>query len=513
MIKLLIYILCALPCFYLSLRRGLHLFQLESYFIKGYRRALRDMRGRLFCAKTLFPLLLFALSGIFAPFFAPLPAALFVLVNLPLKKMKKPLVITARIKRLTVLSFLLTSALCATSYFPGKAVFCVTVSFCVLLAPYLLILWGSAISPFEKALSDSFVKDARRILKEMPGLKIIGITGSYGKTSTKYFLKELLSVKYRVFMTPGNFNTTLGVTRAVREGLKPYHEIFICEMGARHKGDVREICELVRPETGIITSVGPQHLETFGSVENVLSAKLELFDAVKEKGTAILNADSPPLNEALSRLSGNSIITCGSGRDFEALDIKTTPDGTSFKIKTKSGEEASFETRLLGAANVQDLTLAIACAVRYGIPLNDLVPTVRALKSVPHRLELKKGAGLSIIDDAYNSNPEGARNALDALSSFSGTRILITPGLVELGSEEEEQNVLLGKYASLKCDLALLVGKTNSERIKRGLLSSGFPEEKIRCVKEFSEAFSIAASLNETPKLALLLNDLPDNYL
>ncbi|MBQ7623813.1 MAG: UDP-N-acetylmuramoyl-tripeptide--D-alanyl-D-alanine ligase, partial [Clostridia bacterium] len=425
---------------------------------------------------------------------------------------KKPLVFTPRVRRLLILSFILSAALCATAYFVGNIFFSIFIPLVILFAPYLLVIWGSVAAPFEKALSDGFVKDARRILKESPSLKVIGVTGSYGKTSTKYFLKELLSVKYRVFMTPGNYNTTLGVTRAVREGLKPYHEIFICEMGARHLGDVREICELVFPETGVITSVGPQHLETFGSLDNVLRGKLELFDAVKERGAAIINADSAPLRKALPSLTGNEIITCGEGGDIEAVNIKTTADGTSFDLKTPDGETVSFETRLLGKANVQDLTLAIACAARYGIASRELTPAVRALKSVPHRLELTRRPGLSIIDDAYNSNPEGARVALDTLSSFEGVRILITPGLIELGAEEDRQNELLGEYAAARCDYALLVGATNSERIKRGLLRASFPEEKIRVLKDFSEAYSAACGMRGDPKLALLLNDLPDNY-
>ncbi len=512
LIKTLILAVCALPCFYLSLRGAIHIYQLEGYFSAGYTRALRARLSRLFCAKTLFPMLLYLLAGIFFPYLCFIGAGLFVLLNLP-AKMKKPLVFTSRVKRLLFTSVFLTAALCATAYFPGIICFAVTLTLVILLTPFLLLVWGSVNAPLEKAISDGYIKDAARILRGMPELSVIGITGSYGKTSTKYFLHKLLSVKYRVFMTPGNFNTTLGVTRAVREGLRPYHQIFVCEMGARHLGDVREICELVHPGTGIITSVGPQHLETFGSLDNVLRGKLELFEAVREKGTAIINADSEPLKKALPSLTGNKIVVCGEGGDYAASNVVTSLSGTTFELTAPGGESFVFDTPLLGRSNVCDLTLAIACAHGFGISLSELAPAVRELKSVPHRLQLIRRGGLSIIDDAYNSNPVGARTALDTLSSFGGFRILVTPGLVELGAEQEAQNRALGEYAASRCDLAILVGETNLAALRAGLEDGGAAEDKIFAAKSLDEAFSHIYSIRADEKLALLLNDLPDNYL
>ena len=144
-----------------------------------------------------------------------------------------------------------------------------------IMSPFLLMAAAFLMSPVEKAVSRHYIKDAVRIRNSSPGLKVIGITGSYGKTSTKYFLNELLSVEYNVYMTPGNYNTTLGVTRAIREGLLPTHEIFLCEMGARHVGDIKELCRLFTPDMGIVTAIGPQHLQTFGSQENITKEKLE----------------------------------------------------------------------------------------------------------------------------------------------------------------------------------------------------------------------------------------------
>lgn len=508
---ILILSLLALPMLWLMLMRAIHLFQLESYQFPGYTRALKNHSGRLLSVKTIFPLCLYLAAGIFFPWVCAIGTALFCLLNMP-PKMKKPLVYTKRIKRLISVSFILSAAICAFSFWGGRIVFSLIVCLIVLFQPWLLYVWGSICAPIEKAISKKFINGARDMLAGHTRLITIGITGSYGKTSTKYFLHKLLSVKYNVHMTPGNFNTTLGVTRAVREGLSPTHDIFICEMGARHLGDVKEICDLVKPKMGIITSVGPQHLETFGSVENVLYGKLELQQAVEKDGVCFINTDSEPLRNALPQLNGE-IVPCGEGGSFEPKNISVSNRGLSFAITAPDGEEQTFETRLLGKANVQNLTLAIACAYRLGISLQQLAPAVRALQSVPHRLELKPMGNITLIDDAYNSNPQGAKMALDTLEMSEGCRVLVTPGLIELGQREKEENTILGTYASSRCDYAIIVGEHNRAPITAGLEQGGFDKAKIFPVKNIEEAFSVLQSLSESNKFALLLNDLPDNYL
>lgn len=508
---ILILSLFALPMLWLTLTRAIHLFQLESYQFPGYSRALKAHSGRLICIKTIFPLVLYLAAGIFFPWVCFIGTGLFCLVNLP-PKMKKPLVYTQRVKRLISVSVILTAAICTTAFFAGRWVFAAVVCLAVLFQPWLLFIWGRICAPMEKAISQSFVRGAKKMLESHSRLITVGITGSYGKTSTKYYLQKLLSTKYNVHMTPGNFNTTLGVTRAVREGLSPTHDIFICEMGARHVGDIKEICDLVSPKMAIITSVGPQHLETFGSLDNVLHTKLELQSATKKDGVCFINTDSQPLKNALSSLSGD-IITCGQEGVYSPKNVSAGKNGLSFTITAPNGEEQIFETKLLGAANVQNLTLAIACAHKLGISLKQMVPAVRALQSVPHRLELKAFGNITLIDDAYNSNPAGARMALDTLSVFDGARILVTPGLVELGMREKDENTALGQYASDKCDYAVIVGEHNRHSLMQGLENGGFDKEKIFPVKTVEEAFNILHTLKETQKFALLLNDLPDNYL
>ena len=506
--KLLVVSLGALVCLHMTLVRSVHLFQLEGYQFPGYKRTLKTHKKGFFAPKTLFPMGLFAALSAFAPYFSLLAAAFFVLIN-PRQKMKKPLVFTPRVRRLCAVSVILSATVCAPFALLGVWALGVAAAAAVIVTPCLLIVWGHICAPVEKAISNGYINDARRILREHTNLKVVGITGSFGKTSTKYFLYDLLSQKYNVYMTPGNFNTTLGVTRAVREGLSPVHEIFLCEMGARHVGDIAEICELARPDIAVITSVGNQHLETFGSLERVLSTKLELHDAVKAHGKTFLNLDSKPLAQALPGLEGD-IVTCGAGGGYYADNITADKNGLRFTIHTPDGDCQEFSTRLLGDANVQNLTLSIACAHSLGVSLKQMVPAVRALKSVPHRLELKTAGDMTLIDDAYNSNPEGAKMALDSLALFNPCRVLVTPGLVELGERQQDENRALGEYAASRCDLAIIVGTINRDALVSGLASGGMAQSRIITVRTIEEALK---QLPAGGKTVLLLNDLPDNYL
>jgi len=161
----------------------------------------------------------------------------------------------------------------------------------ILLTPLFVILVNLLNSPLERAISNWYISDAKRILREMPHLIVIGITGSYGKTSTKYFLAKLLSYKYNTLMTPGSFNTPMGVVKTVREQLRPIHDVFVCEMGAKHVGDIKELCDLVNPRYGILTAIGPQHLDTQGTMENIEKTKFELPYALPDDGTAFLSYD------------------------------------------------------------------------------------------------------------------------------------------------------------------------------------------------------------------------------
>lgn len=520
-------------CGFFAFRQALHLFQLSSYQDGSYLKAVKTHKKDFRSIRRILPcivMLLGAVSFSSMPWMTLAGMLLYLLLNRP-KKAKKPLVYTARVKRLlccagilAVLWLLLlnyaSTCLLYAALVRQSAALARWSLLLPVLAVVLTILWehrlvllcNDLMSPIEHAISQHYYKDAQRILESMPELTVIGITGSYGKTSTKYFLERLLSLRYNVYMTPGNYNTTLGVVRAVREGLRPTHQIFLCEMGARHVGDIAEICQLVHPSMGIITSVGPQHLDTFGTLTNVLNTKLELAAAVKGKGPVFLNFDSVPL---ANHAPQQQVISYGQeGIHYHLSDLRIDENGSCFTVTAPDGQRQSFSTRLLGQANVQNICGAIAVANTLDIPLAHLAPAVRQLEGAPHRLQLLRQPGLTIIDDAYNSNPAGAKNALETLALCRGLRIAVTPGLVELGEQEQEYNETLGRQAAACCHWLITVGdQPRTEAIRQGAREGGLHRERILEAKTVQQAMELARGLPaEEGRFVLLLNDLTDNY-
>lgn len=505
--------------FHMALR-WTHVLQQCSYQNPSYRRWLRENRAQLTPARRWAVLPAAVLALVLPAAIAGWCAFALALFQIWLnparhgKSAKKPLVFTARVKRLLGCEGMLAFLVCALTLPFGPAPCLCALAVFACLTPFLAPLCNALNGPLERRIAQRYIDEARRIVRGIPGLTVIGITGSFGKTSTKHYLYALLSAHRHVYMTPGNFNTTLGVTRAIREGLLPTHQIFLCEMGARHVHDIAEICELVRPDMGVITAIGEQHLETFGSLENIARTKLELYQAVRQKGgETLLNWDCAAISQ---RTYEGGIVRCGSlpGCDYRLTDVQSGARGSAFTVTAPDGESARFETRLLGRANLQDIALAIAAAHRLGIALDALRVPVAQLQSVAHRLELKSTGAYTLIDDAYNSNPQGAAVALETLSAFpAGGRIVITPGLVELGEREKPLNFELGQKAAACCDFAVLIGQRQAPPIRDGLLQSGFPAEKITVFDDVRDGLAYAASLpGGQDRTVLLLNDLPDNY-
>ena len=440
-----------------------------------------------------------------------------IIAHFPKKSYKIPLKYTARVKRLLVTAAVIYLLPLLLNILPSggipMTVLAIVYIAMIIAAPFAVLLANLINRPVEKAINRHYINDAKRILAECPNLTVIGITGSFGKTSVKYFLDELLSVRYNVLKTPGNFNTPLGVVKTIRGELRATHDIFLCEMGAKNVGDIKEICDIVHPKHGIITSVGPMHLESFKTLDNVKKTKFELADAIPAGGHLWLNTDDENIR---SYVGSRSYIGYGieSEGGYRLENLAVTADGTEFDAVSPSGERCRYKTSLIGRHNAVNICGAIAAANTLGIPLNDLRPAVRRLKSVPHRLELKKNGDVTVIDDAYNSNPSGARAALEALSAMDGFRILCTPGMIELGEMEYKLNRELGEEAAKSCDFAAVVGKTNREAITEGLRAGGMAEEHIFAAETLGEAMQKIYSLTTggKRKIILLENDLPDNY-
>lgn len=515
---LILTLICWLLSFGCHLLWYLHMFQLNGYKPKVQLRWLKDnflpaVVGRNLAAILTLPLLFLGTPG-------QILSCLLLLLSAWLgrprpKQAKKPLVCTARIKRLLVTCGVLT-ALCLLTVILCRNI---TAVWALLLPVFhcaggLVVLLGNLINrPIEKAINRWYVEDAKKLLRSMPRLKVVGITGSYGKTSVKFFLHKLLSARYNVLMTPESYNTPMGVVKTIRQSLRATHEIFLCEMGARNVGDIKEICDIVSPDCGIITSVGPQHLESFHTVDNVIRTKFELRDALPQDGTIFLNWDNGYVR---SQTPGRPAVTYGienPDSDYFAYDITVSAAGSAFKMKAE-GKEYAFSTRLIGSHNVLNIAGAIACAHTLGVPMEDLVRQVKLLESVPHRLQLIRGRSAIIIDDAYNSNPSGAKAALETLSAFEGVKILVTPGMVELGAKQAELNRVFGSQAAGVCDYVALVGEKQTEPILQGLLDAGYPRERIFVEHDLKAALKSVENIRTggVQKIVLLENDLPDNF-
>lgn len=510
----------------------MHMFQQDSYKPREYGEWMQvhtnvgRLLGKCLYGVTALPLIIIGnTSCLIAACFMNI---MTILVNKP-HRAKKPLVYTPRVRRMLVTTAILygiaaLAAVCLGIWGPvptgnerpwNPAMQYVSIILLVLfvLQPFMILLANLINHPIEEGINQHYINEAARILKQMPDLKIIGVTGSYGKTSVKYYLNTLLSSQYNVLHTPGNYNTTLGVVRTIRESMKPFHEIFICEMGAREVGDIKEICDLVHPDYGIITSIGPQHLQSFHTIENIIATKFELADAVPETGKVFLNYDNEYIRNHKIDKRVVSYGISGEGEAYRAYDITVSPKGSVFKMKDSTGKEYEFHTRLVGSHNVQNIAGAIAVAHTLGIPMEKLLYPVKQLESVPHRLQLVKQGDRILIDDAYNSNRNGFEAALDTLAMFRELRILLTPGMVELGEKQYDENKAVGVYAADKCDYAVLVGKEQTKPIQDGLLEAGFPENRMILVDTLQEAFRMVNAIpNEKQKVVLIENDLPDNY-
>lgn len=505
---------------FIRIRKSVHMLQLNSYRNHRFYAWNRQNTGKIIGFREWLPFLFVVplLLGQEAASLAVLIAIYLALVLLrPKEQEKKKLVYTARVKRLFAAIAVISLIAAAAGIVAAVQGFYYGLLLLLLqtLLPFVPVAAAnSANSPVEKAISNRYLNEAKSLIRSIPGLQVIGITGSYGKTSVKHFLHTVLSQHYLTLMTPESFNTPMGVTRTVRGQLRPTHEIFIAEMGAKQPGDIEELCQLAQPKYGIVTSIGPQHLESFKTLENVQKTKYELPLALPADGIAFLNADDANVMSYRPALQCRK-VTFGfrnQEADYRAQSVSVSSKGTSFTVAAPSGETALIETALLGEHNVANILACIAVGHELGLPLEKLAKSVKRIKPVPHRLELKKNGSVTIIDDSFNSNPVGSKAALEVLKQMEGKRILITPGMIELGDQERELNQAFGRYAAEACDYVILVGPKQTAPIQAGLKEAGYPQEQYTVVRNFTEAMKHLNHITEPGSIVLLENDLPDNY-
>ncbi|MDX2077266.1 MAG: UDP-N-acetylmuramoyl-tripeptide--D-alanyl-D-alanine ligase [bacterium] len=391
-----------------------------------------------------------------------------------------------------------------------------------LLAPIFLVLGNIAMMPVEAFLRGRFIASAKRVMKQI-NPTVIGITGSYGKTTTKVFLTEILNGRYKAYPTPKSFNTMMGVCIAINNDLKNDLSIdyFVVEMGAYIRGEIQRICKLTPPHISIVVEVGPQHLERFGSLENIATAKYEIIKELPPDGVGVFNWDNPYVRAMAekgypkTRLLVSKTVSPSDpkGVRFVASDMSESLNGLSFTVTdTEKGDSARFETPLLGEHNVTNILLSTAVAVHEGMSLRDVAMRVRSLRPAESRLVRQVMSGITIINDAYSANPAGVVSALKVLSLHTGKKLVVTPGMVELGQLHYPENYKLGELLKDHATDVILVGAEQTKPIFDGLKASGFPDDRLLVVDELREAITWYQTHLTAGDTVLFLNDLPDTY-
>lgn len=424
--------------------------------------------------------------------------------------LKVPVKATARVKRLAavfilvslVCSYLLLSVLCLLEKAVNKDLYTIFayLPFCLTptALPFLLMLANACISPCEKKRNEKFVKRMGQVLDETQ-ITRIGVTGSYGKTSVKNILKTLLSEKFSVVCTPESYNTPIGVALTVKNEELKNKQIFIAEMGARKKGDIKELCEMVKPDFGVLTGVCAQHIQTFESLNEIISEKSELISSCKNPVVC-----GKEIFEKLGT-TANAVPT------ENAENIALFADRTEFDFAVDGKTYYRVKTKLLGNAAVENIMLCVTLCLRLGMTGEEIARGVEKLEYIPHRLQLLTANGAYILDDGYNASEQSAKEAVAALKRFDGKKIIVTPGIVETGVLEEKINGKLGERL-VGLDRVILVGDTLVGAVKNGYLSAGGDSEKLTVVPSLDDAKELLRSELLAGDCVLFLNDLPDIY-
>lgn len=511
----------------------LQMLQLSGYKMRGFCRWFKETKysycSRLFMLTFLSTAAMLMTNVLLEEFlnigvlqylslmFYVLFCSLFI-TNLFTAKQKTPLKYTKRMTRLVIC---FTILICAFTFFVSYIGFMYIpyLSFGIIgvipvTLPLFVFLAYFITYPIEKLISYSYVKKARRKLNSFKNVKIIGITGSYAKTTVKNILSTILSEKYKVCATPSSYNTPLGLSKTILSKLSNDHEIFIAEMGAKQNHDIKELSTMVSPEIGIITGIGNQHLLTFGSIDNIKKTKAELADYIIENnGKLFINIDQKESEElAANYKSANLVSLAKNVGNLTIQNLKVNKNGSSFEL-CLNNEKVMCKTILLGEHNVSNILLAANVAFDLGLTLSEIAAGIGKLSTISHRLEVvKSNVSYTIIDDAYNSSVAGSKASLEVVSKFKGQKIVITPGLVELGIEQFNSNFEFGMNMAKVCDYVIIDSPINYDAISSGLIFAGFDESKILQAVSLNQAVELLATIVKEDDVVLFENDLPDNY-
>jgi UDP-N-acetylmuramoyl-tripeptide--D-alanyl-D-alanine ligase len=480
---------------FLRLRRALHVFQLEGYKRDRFAAWSRAHRRRVLFGSA--------------------------------RPSKKPLVMTGRAWRILIVATALSAlavlgATAAAHLLGGWPLDVITWALSTLVVfaapPQLISASDRCLAPVQRSINRRYTHAARTKLERMDPV-VVGVTGSFGKTSTKFAVSGLLEPAGPALATPESYNTPMGVVRAVNERLRAEHRWFVVEMGAYGPGEIAELCELVHPQVGILTAVGPAHLERFGSLDVIRATKYELIESLPPDGLAVMNCDDAEVRSLAGATSHVEVVRYALERKWSphitAEAVRVSPRGSHFTIvDVRSGERAEVTTRLLGSHSIGHVLAGVAVAAHFGASPADVADSVERLRPVEHRLQLIEGTGgVVVIDDAFNSNPEGARVAIEVLGAMPARRrVIVTPGIIELGNMQFEANRRFGSQAAAVADVLIVVADLNREAICAGAVDAGSASPvEVVTVPTLAEAQRRLERLLGPEDAVLFENDLPDH--
>ncbi len=433
----------------------------------------------------------------------------------PRRAAKKKLVMTARAKRIYGLA--LAALLLVAAAILALSSLALWLILAVQAAPFALIASNLFLAPAERRTQARFWNEAHEKLGRL-NPTVIGITGSYGKTSVKHILGHILEMRATSLITPGSVNTAMGISRVIRENLNARHKYFIVEMGAYGPGSVQALCDLAPPRLGIITAIGKAHYERFKSLDNVVQAKFELAEASCRNGGQVVVASDVlafAAAKAFADAHPGAVIACGEdGAQLAINSVRQTTSGLAMRI-TWQGQGYDLAAPLFGAHHARNIALAFAAACVLGMMPDDIIAGLRSVPQIAHRLEVKRQAdGTTLIDDAYNSNPLGFAAALEILDMFrvgQGRRILVTPGMVELGAEHDAEHRRIGALAAKYADVMLAIVPERIEAFIAAYAAQAPGATIVRCAT-IADADKWIAANRKADDVVLLENDLPDLY-
>jgi UDP-N-acetylmuramoyl-tripeptide--D-alanyl-D-alanine ligase len=436
----------------------------------------------------------------------------------PRKTAKKRLVLTARATRIYFIALAVLTVIGAAAALMtgpiGQGIWLWIVP--VQLVPLALVAGNLLLAPAEAKTQRRYWNEAQAVLRRVNPM-VIAITGSYGKTSVKHILGHVLETAAPTLITPGSVNTAMGIARVIRERLQPHHRYFVVEMGAYGPGSIRRLCELTPPQMGLVTAIGMAHYERFKSLETVAEAKFELAGAVAANGGTVIAAADVLEFDAPRRFAEahpGVLRTVGgdAGTDTMITGMRQDTDGIAVTV-TWQGKPYELRAPLFGLQQGKNLALAFAAACTVGLAPEDVVASLRSTPQIAHRLEVKREAnGATLIDDAYNSNPIGfaaALEVLDLLRRPGGRRILVTPGMVELGAAHDDEHRRIGRLAAARVDVLLAVAPHRVAPLAASFAEAA-PEAEIVSCPGFAEAQAWMARNVAAGDVVLLENDLPD---